>query len=253
MQAGVKNKAGLPQGGGARAQACWDPWQRCSPPPPSCRAQERAALKCALLALPETSTDKHQIRKEQWQRTKQAKHHPNATVERDLWPAYWKHQFPIKTHTHTHQSSLSRSPEVDGFESHGGRVDRGCSLNDGWCWFDGREGPLYCRRVWHHGDHFWDLQEHIHRQFTHNREAQTDQVRTSEQPPEVQQPCAGWAEGPAEALGPVRAEGAPWEAEEEAEVEEALLEVHASSAASDQLQNNPGIKSHHHCLPEFEV
>lgn len=51
----------------------------------------------------------------------------------------------------------------------------------------------------------------------------------------------------------MRAEGAPWEAEEEAEVEEALLEVHASSAASDQLQNNPGIKSHHHCLPEFEV
>lgn len=170
------------------------------------------------------------------------------------WPLTCLLETPIPNqNTQTHQSSLSRSPEVDGFESHGGRVDRGCSLNDGWCWFDGREGPLYCRRVWHHGDHFWDLQEHIHRQFTHNREAQTDQVRTSEQPPEVQQPCAGWAEGPAEALGPVRAEGAPWEAEEEAEVEEALLEVHASSAASDQLQNNTGIKSHHHCLPEFEV
>lgn len=60
----------------------------------------------------------------------------------------------------------------------------------------------------------------------------------SEHSPEVQQPCAAWAEGQAELLGPVRAGGAPWEAEEEAEVEEALLEVHASSAASGQLQNN---------------
>lgn len=39
-------------------------------------------------------------------------------------------------------------------------------------------------------------------------------------------------------MGPVRAEGAPWGAEEEAEVEEALLEAHASSAASGQLQNS---------------
>lgn len=60
----------------------------------------------------------------------------------------------------------------------------------------------------------------------------------SRPPPEAQQPCAGWAEGRAEVLGPVRAEGAPWEAEEEAEAEEVLLEVHASSAAADQLQNN---------------
>lgn len=60
----------------------------------------------------------------------------------------------------------------------------------------------------------------------------------SQAPPEAQQPCAGWAEGQAEVLGPVRAEGAPWEAEEEAEVEAVLLEVHASSAASDRLQNN---------------
>lgn len=60
----------------------------------------------------------------------------------------------------------------------------------------------------------------------------------SEHPPEGQHSCAGWPEGPAEVWGPERAGGAPWGAEEGAEVEEVLLEVHASSAASDQLENS---------------
>ena len=68
--------------------------------------------------------------------------------------------------------------------------------------------------------------------------AQPHHTRIAEHPPEAQQPCAGWAEGQAEVLGPGRAEGAPWEVEEEAEVEEVLQEVRASSAASGQLQNS---------------
>lgn len=57
----------------------------------------------------------------------------------------------------------------------------------------------------------------------------------------------------AEGLGPARAEGAPWEAEGEGEVEEVLLGEHASSAASGQLQNKfKGIKTHH-SHPEFNM
>lgn len=73
-------------------------------------------------------------------------------------------------------------------------------------------------------------------------------ARIPENPPEEQQSCAGWAERQAEVLGPARVEGAPWEEEEEAEVEEVLLEVHASSAASDHLQNHFMYSSSHHSL-----
>lgn len=54
-------------------------------------------------------------------------------------------------------------------------------------------------------------------------------------------------------LGPARVEGAPWEEEEEVEVEEVLLEVHASSAASDHLQKDFMYSSSHHSLPPSGV
>lgn len=212
--------ADLPQRGGAPAQACWVPWRRWSPPRPSCRTERCAVLGCVLLALPEWSTDKHQIRREQWKRRTQAEHHPTSTEQR--FPGYAALMWPLtsgntvtplmqsannihhktnRRHSqskHTYHSTGSLNPEVESFESHGGsggrggRVHRGCSLNDWWSGFDGREGPLYCRWVGHHGDHFWDLQEDIHRPVTpHNRVAQPDHVRRWEHPPEVQQPGAG--------------------------------------------------------------
>lgn len=54
-------------------------------------------------------------------------------------------------------------------------------------------------------------------------------------------------------LGLARVEGAPWEEEGEVEVEEVLLEVHASSAASDHLQKHFMYSSSHHSLPQSGV